>query len=127
MVSGRRNFPGVSPLPDGDAILVGAFIIWNPGVLFDGHNSRECGADALGAAKRSDDVFCRSCKIKCRQRSRNAMAFVFSGIGIGMSCWFVTGLLGITLSAESLHNFLAVTKDVFIEVMSQTPPNLPMP
>lgn len=71
--------------------------------------------------------FASSCKIKCRQHSRNAMAFVFSGIGIGMSCWFVTGLLGISMSAESLHNFLAVTQDVFIEVMSQTPPNLPMP
>jgi len=65
--------------------------------------------------------------VQCRKASRNAMAFVFTGIGIGMSCWFVTGLLGITLSMENLYNFWHITKDVFINVMSQTPPEWPMP
>lgn len=71
--------------------------------------------------------FASTFKIKCRQSSRNAMAFVFSGIGIGMSCWFVTGLLGITLSMENVHHFWNITKDVFIEVMSKTPTEWPMP
>lgn len=65
--------------------------------------------------------------VKCRQASRNAMAFVFTGIGIGMSCWFVTGLLGITLSMENLHNFWHISKEVFIDVMSRTPPEWPLP
>ena len=65
--------------------------------------------------------------VQCRKASCNAMAFVFTGIGIGMSCWFVTGLLGITLSMENLYNFWHITKDVFINVMSQTPPDWPMP
>lgn len=65
--------------------------------------------------------------VQCRKASRNAMAFVFTGIGIGMSCWFVTGLLGMTLSMENLYNFWHITKDVFINIMSQTPPDWPMP
>ncbi|MEJ4045871.1 YjcB family protein [Erwinia sp. SLM-02] len=65
--------------------------------------------------------------VQCRKASRNAMAFVFTGIGIGMSCWFVTGLLGISLGMENLYNFWHITKDVFINVMSQTPPDWPMP
>ncbi|HBT29993.1 MAG TPA: hypothetical protein DEA76_09365 [Erwinia persicina] len=59
--------------------------------------------------------------------SRNVMAFAFTGIGIGMSCWFVTGLLGITLSMENLHNFWHITKEVFVEVMSRAPADWPMP
>jgi hypothetical protein len=55
------------------------------------------------------------------------MAFLFSGIGLGMSCWFVTGLLGMSLSMENLHSFMAVTRDVFVEVISQAPPDWPMP
>ncbi|MCU5772585.1 YjcB family protein [Erwiniaceae bacterium BAC15a-03b] len=71
--------------------------------------------------------FASTFKIKCRQSSRNAMAFVFSGVGIGMSCWFVTGLLGITLSAENLSYAWQVTKDVFIDVMSHQPDNILLP
>lgn len=66
-------------------------------------------------------------KIKCRQTSHHVMAFVFSGLGVGMSCWFVTGLLGITLSMENLHHFVAITGDAFVEMMKQTPPDWPMP
>ncbi|MFS2224160.1 YjcB family protein [Pantoea sp. B65] len=71
--------------------------------------------------------FASTFKIKCRQSSRNAMAFVFSGIGIGMSCWFVTGLLGITLSVENVSHTWQVTKDVFVEVMSHTPDTMLLP
>lgn len=65
--------------------------------------------------------------VKCRQTSHRGIAIVFTGIGIGMSCWFVTGLLGITLSMENLHNFWNITKSVVVEVMSHTPPDYPMP
>lgn len=71
--------------------------------------------------------FASTFNVKCRRASRNAMAFVFTGIGIGMSCWFVTGLLGITLSMENLYNFWHTTRDVFVEVMSQAPAEWPMP
>lgn len=65
--------------------------------------------------------------VKCRKGSHRAMAFVFTGIGIGMSCWFVTGLLGITLSMDNVYTFWHTTKDVFVEVMSQTPTDWPLP
>ncbi|MFG1173122.1 YjcB family protein [Erwiniaceae bacterium CAU 1747] len=65
--------------------------------------------------------------VQCRKASRNAMAFVFTGIGIGMSCWFVTGLLGITLSMDNLYNFWHITKEVFFEVINHAPTDWPMP
>ncbi|MDW8844393.1 YjcB family protein [Erwinia sp. MMLR14_017] len=71
--------------------------------------------------------FASTFNVKCRKTSRNGIAFIFTGVGIGMSCWFVTGLLGITLSMENLHNFWHITKDVFIDVMSHTPSDYPMP
>ncbi|KGT92259.1 membrane protein [Erwinia typographi] len=71
--------------------------------------------------------FASTVNVKCRQASHRGIAFVFTGVGIGMSCWFVTGLLGITLSMENLYNFWHITKDVFVEVMSHTPPDYPMP
>lgn len=71
--------------------------------------------------------FASTLKIKCRQTSHNVMAFMFGGIGLGMSCWFVTGLLGITLSMDNLHNFMEISKNAFVEVMSQTPTEWPMP
>ncbi|MBD8169125.1 YjcB family protein [Erwinia persicina] len=71
--------------------------------------------------------FASTFNVRCRKASRNVMAFAFTGIGIGMSCWFVTGLLGITLSMENLHNFWHITKEVFVEVMSRAPADWPMP
>lgn len=71
--------------------------------------------------------FASTLKIKCRQTSHNVMAFMFGGIGLGMSCWFVTGLLGITLSMDNLHNFMEISKNAFVQVMSQTPAEWPMP
>ncbi|WP_130833383.1 YjcB family protein [[Erwinia] mediterraneensis] len=68
-----------------------------------------------------------SLKIKCRQTRHHVMAFLFSGVGLGMSCWFVTGLLGISLSMEHLHNFMEITKNVCIEVLNQAPASWPMP
>lgn len=71
--------------------------------------------------------FASTFNVKCRKASRNAMAFVFTGIGIGMSCWFVTGLLGITLSMDNVYYFWHSTKEVFIDVLSQTPANWTLP
>lgn len=71
--------------------------------------------------------FASTLKIKCRQTSHNVMALMFGGIGLGMSCWFVTGLLGITLSMDNLHNFMEISKNAFVQVMSQTPAEWPMP
>ena len=65
--------------------------------------------------------------VKCRQTSHNVLAFVFTGIGIGMSCWFVTGLLGITLSMASLQNFWHIISNAFVTVMQNTPANFPIP
>lgn len=71
--------------------------------------------------------FASTFNVKCRKASRNAMAFMFTGIGIGMACWFVMGLAGITVSAAGLQNFWHITKDVFIQVISTTPPEYPLP
>lgn len=71
--------------------------------------------------------FASTFNVQCRKASRNVMAFAFTGIGIGMSCWFVTGLLGITLSMDNLNNFWTITKEVFVDVMSRTPADWPMP
>lgn len=71
--------------------------------------------------------FASTLKIKCRQTRHHVMAFLFSGMGVGMSCWFVTGLLGITLSMDNLHNFLEITKNIFVEVLNQAPAGWPVP
>lgn len=71
--------------------------------------------------------FASTFNVKLRASSYHGLAFVFTGIGIGMSCWFVTGLLGITISMANVANFWHVSKDVFIDVMSRTPADWPMP
>ncbi len=71
--------------------------------------------------------FASTMKIKLRQNSHHVMALVCGGVGVGMSCWFVTGLLGITLSMENWHNFMEISKNAFVEVMSRTPTDWPMP
>ncbi len=71
--------------------------------------------------------FASTFKTKCRQTSHPVMAFLFSGIGVGVTCWFVAGLLGMTFSMENMNNFLKIMKEAFINIMSQTPPEWPMP
>lgn len=71
--------------------------------------------------------FASTFKVRFRKASRNFMAFICSGIGIGMSCWFVTGLLGITLSMDNLYNFWHITKDVAETMVTQMPADWPMP
>ncbi len=68
--------------------------------------------------------FASTMNVVCRNNSRNALAFIFSGVGISMACWFVTGLLGITLSFEvSWRELWANSKDVIIYILSHTPPD----
>lgn len=68
--------------------------------------------------------FASTLNVVCRNHSRNALAFIFSGVGISMACWFVTGLLGITLSLEvSWRELWANSKDLFIYILSHTPPD----
>jgi len=71
--------------------------------------------------------FASTLKTKLRQDSRHVMAFMCGGMGLGMTCWFVTGLMGITLSMENVHNFVEISKHAFIDAMSQAPADWPMP
>ncbi|WP_017347305.1 YjcB family protein [Pantoea sp. A4] len=71
--------------------------------------------------------FASTMKIKFRRNSNHLLAFACGGVGLGMSCWFVTGLLGITLSMETLNHMVDVTKTSFVNVMSMTPATWPMP
>ncbi|NDL62828.1 YjcB family protein [Acerihabitans arboris] len=69
--------------------------------------------------------FASTLNVFCRKSSHNALAFIFSGVGISMACWFVTGLLGITLSVEmvSWREAWANLKDIALYVLSHTPPD----
>ncbi|PKH22335.1 hypothetical protein CIG19_13615 [Enterobacterales bacterium CwR94] len=71
--------------------------------------------------------FASTFNVKCRQRSRRGLAFIFTGVGIGMSCWFVTGLLGITFSAEHMAYMWDVISTAFVETMSRAPADWPIP
>ncbi|AVJ17691.1 YjcB family protein [Serratia rhizosphaerae] len=65
--------------------------------------------------------------VVCRKASRNGMAFIFSSLGLFTTIWFVMGLMGITLTQEGVSHFWAVSKDVFIDVMSNMPTDWPIP
>ncbi|TQI80568.1 putative YjcB-like protein [Serratia fonticola] len=65
--------------------------------------------------------------VVCRKASRNGMAFIFSSLGLLTTCWFVMGLMGISFSMEGFMHFWAVSKDVFVDMMSQTPITFPLP
>jgi len=69
--------------------------------------------------------FASTLNINLRKASRHGLAVLTSGIGITMSCWFVMGLLGITSADMALYGQHA--KDLFVEIMSHTPENWPMP
>ncbi|MEG3133336.1 YjcB family protein [Rouxiella sp. T17] len=71
--------------------------------------------------------FASQLNVVCRQTSKNALAFMCSGLGLSMTCWFVMGLMGMSLSVEAVTHFWLASKDVFIDIMSQTPTTWPMP
>ncbi|THD45145.1 YjcB family protein [Rahnella sp. Larv3_ips] len=71
-------------------------------------------------------MFCTSqLNILCRQSSRNTMAFVCSGLGLTVTCFFVMSLMGMTYNAAAITQFWSMTKDVFFDVMSKTPTDMP--
>lgn len=71
-------------------------------------------------------MFCTSqLNIVCRQSSRNTMAFVCSGLGLTVTCFFVMSLMGMTYNADAIAQFWSMTKDVFFDVMSKTPTDMP--
>jgi hypothetical protein len=53
------------------------------------------------------------------------MAFIFSGAGLMVTCFFVMSLMGMTFNADAIAHFWAVTKDVFFDTMSKTPTDMP--
>jgi len=69
--------------------------------------------------------FSSTLNVVCRKSSKNALAFVFSGVGISMACWFVTGLLGITLSMELAHgrDVWAGLRELGEYIIAHTPPD----
>lgn len=64
--------------------------------------------------------FASSLKIQFRKTDYAGLAVICSLLGVIASCWFATGLLGITLVDMTIvwNNI----KDVMMDVMSQTPP-----
>ncbi|ECV7371311.1 hypothetical protein ZV60_01785 [Salmonella enterica subsp. enterica serovar Typhimurium] len=62
--------------------------------------------------------------IRFRKSDYIGLAVISSGLGVVSTCWFATGLLGITMMdlAAIWHNIEAV----MVETMSQTPPEWPM-
>lgn len=70
-------------------------------------------------------MFCTSqLNIVCRQSSRNTMAFVCSGIGLTVTCFFVMSLMGMSNNAVAIAQFWSTTKEVFFDVMSKTPTDM---
>lgn len=61
--------------------------------------------------------------VQFRKSHYQALAFVSSGLGIAASCWFATGLLGMSLDIPAIW---ANMKSIMVEVMSHTPPDWPM-
>lgn len=63
--------------------------------------------------------------IRCRQSSRNGMAFMYSGLGLAITCFFVMSLMGISYNAQAVGQFWSVSKDVFFDIMSKAPADMP--
>lgn len=61
--------------------------------------------------------------VQFRKSDYQALAFISSGLGIAASCWFATGLLGMSLDFAAIWTH---TKEIMVEVMSHTPPDWPM-
>ena len=65
-----------------------------------------------------------SLNIQLRKSDYAGLSVICSCLCLADSCWFATGLLGITLL--DMAKIWGNIKDVMIEVMSQTPPEWPM-
>lgn len=61
--------------------------------------------------------------VRFRKADYPFLAVVSSGFGLAASCWFATGLLGLSIDFPFIW---ATLKDVMVEVISQTPPEWPV-
>lgn len=60
--------------------------------------------------------------IKFRKSDYPALAVISSGLGIAASCWFATGLLGLTFDFPAMW---VSTKEFMVQMMSYAPPDWP--
>ncbi len=67
--------------------------------------------------------FASTLNIQFRRSESPVLAVLSTGLGIAASCWFATGLLGMSLDFAAIW---ANVKDVAMEVMSHTPPDWPV-
>lgn len=63
--------------------------------------------------------------IKLRRSHYPALAIISTMMGVSASCWFATGLLGLT-AAEIATSWLVI-KDWVVKVISHAPPSWPIP
>ncbi|WP_260862243.1 YjcB family protein [Citrobacter sp. Marseille-Q6884] len=62
--------------------------------------------------------------IRFRKSDYIGLAVISSGLGLVFACWFVTGLLGISMvDISTIWNNIG---SVMMDVMSHTPPDWPM-
>lgn len=61
--------------------------------------------------------------VRFRQADYPFLAVVSSGVGLAASCWFATGLLGLSIDFAFIWTTL---KEATVEVISQTPPEWPV-
>ncbi|GAA0479272.1 MULTISPECIES: YjcB family protein [Tatumella] len=66
-----------------------------------------------------------SATIKCRRHHLTLFSVLCAGFGVIMSCWFVTGLMGIPFSAEQWHGFVSNAQDILTQVIKNTPSSWP--
>lgn len=95
-------------------------------IFHRGNAYRKLSCNALGVAQRHDDVFCQPIARAVPPVQPQRDGLFFTGVGIGMACWFVTGLLGITLSELLLmrHEMWEGMKQGMLFMMANTPPDL---
>lgn len=60
-------------------------------------------------------------KIQLRRAEYYGLAAVAGGLGIAASCWFATGLLGLSLSSMTVT--VDHIKDVMVNALAQMPEN----
>lgn len=67
--------------------------------------------------------FASTLNVRFRKADAPFLAVVSSGLGIAASCWFATGLLGLSVDFALIW---ANVKTVMVDVISQTPPEWPV-
>ncbi|MTD41310.1 hypothetical protein GIX45_22380 [Erwinia sp. CPCC 100877] len=67
--------------------------------------------------------FASTLNIQFRRSESPVLAVLCTGLGIAASCWFATGLLGMSLDFAAIWINI---KEAAMEVMSHTPPDWPI-